>query len=71
MPQGGIGVLLRECIDGRTVSTNPDPRSGRDERSSQRSDELLSVQGVLTRHHMQHARKALGQTPVGDAPHLN
>jgi hypothetical protein len=49
---------------------HPDPRSGCDERSSQCSDELLSVQGVLTLHHMLNARKAPGQTPVTGAPHL-
>jgi len=48
----------------------PDPRSGRDERSSQCSDELLSVQGNVTRHPMQHARKVRWQTPITDAPHL-
>lgn len=48
----------------------PDPRSGRDERSSQCSDELLSVLGDDTRHPMLHARKVRWQTPITDAPHL-
>lgn len=47
-----------------------DPRSGRDERSSQCSDELLSVQVVQTLHHMLNARKAHWQTPVTEAPNL-
>jgi len=47
-----------------------DPRSGCNERSSPRSDELLSVQGVRTVHHMLNAREARWQTPVTDAPHL-
>jgi hypothetical protein len=46
------------------------PRSGYDERSSQGSDNLLSVPDVRIRHHMQHARNALGLTPVSGAPHL-
>ena len=49
---------------------HPDPRSGYGERSSQCSDELLSVQGVYTLHLMLHAREAHWQTPVTDAPHL-
>jgi hypothetical protein len=49
---------------------HPDPRLGCDERSSQCSDELLSVQGLLNLHHMLNARKARWQTPVTDAPHL-
>ena len=47
-----------------------DPRSGRDERSSQCSDELLSVQGVQALHLMLRAREAHWQTPVTDAPLL-
>jgi hypothetical protein len=49
---------------------HPDRRSGRDERSSQCSDELLSVADVDVRHHIQHARKVRWQTPVTGAPHL-
>jgi len=71
MPQGGMGVLFREPIGGLTASTLADPRPGCDERSSLRSTELLSVPDVFIRHHMQHARDALGQTPITDAPHLN
>jgi hypothetical protein len=71
MPQGGMGVLFRERTGGLTASTRVDPRSGCDERSSLRSTELLSVPDVFIRHHMQHARDALGQTPITDAPHLN
>jgi hypothetical protein len=71
MPQGGMGVLFRERIGGLKSSTRVDPRSGCDERSSLRSTELLSVPDVFIRHHMQHARDALGQTPITDAPHLN
>jgi hypothetical protein len=48
-----------------------DPRSGCDKRPSQGSDNLLSVPDVCIRHHMQHARNALGLTPVTGAPHLN
>jgi hypothetical protein len=48
----------------------PDPRSGCDERSSQCSDELLSVPDMSIRHPMLNARKAGGQTPVTDAPLL-
>ena len=47
-----------------------DSRSGRDERSSQCSDELLSVQVVQALHRMLNARKAHWQTPVTEAPHL-
>jgi len=50
---------------------HPDPRSGCDERSSQCSDELLSVPAVLTRHPMRHAHKVRWQTPVTGAPHLS
>src|SRR5438445_982560 len=50
---------------------HPDPRSGCDERSSQCSDELLSVAAVLTRHPMRHAHKVRWQTPVTGAPHLS
>jgi hypothetical protein len=71
MPQGGMGVLLRERFGGLKSSTLGDPRPGCDGRSSQRSTELLSVPNVFIRHHMQHARDALGQTPITDAPHLN
>jgi hypothetical protein len=71
MPQAGLGVLFRERIGGLKSSTRGDPRPGCDERSSQRSTELLSVPDVFIRHHMQHARDALGQTPITDAPHLN
>src|SRR3989449_9158335 len=53
------------------VAMHPDPRSGCDERSSQRSDELLSVPAVLTRHPMRHAHKVRWQTPVSGAPHLS
>jgi hypothetical protein len=71
MPQGGMGVLFRDRIGGLTASTRADPRPRCDERSSLRSTELLSVLDVFIRHHMQHARDALGQTPITDAPHLN
>src|SRR2546422_5425703 len=50
---------------------HPDPRSGCDERSSQRSDELLSVAGVLTPHPMRHAHKVRWQTPGTRAPPLS
>src|SRR2546422_4333106 len=53
------------------LAMHPDPRSGCDERSSQRSDELLSVPAVLTRHPMRHAHKVRWQTPVTGAPHLS
>ena len=47
-----------------------DPRSGSDERSSQCSDELLSVPDRSIRHPMLNARKARGLTPFTDAPIL-
>jgi len=50
---------------------HPDPRSGCDERSSQCSNELLSVPDVRIRHPMQHARKVRWRTPVTEAPHLS
>src|SRR5206468_6745259 len=53
------------------LAMHPDPRSGCDERSSQCSDELLSVPAVLTRHPMRHAHKVRWQTPVTGAPHLS
>ena len=71
MPQGGMGVLFRERMGGLKSSMRVDPRPRCDERSSLRSTELLSVPDVFIRHHMQHARDALGQTPITDAPHLN
>jgi hypothetical protein len=50
---------------------HPDPRSGYHERSSQSSDELLSVQGADTLHLMLHAREAHWHPPpITDAPHL-
>ena len=63
-------VLLGECDGGVTPLMHPDPRPGYDKRSSQCSDDLLSVQGVLTLHPMLNARKAPGQTPVTNAPLL-
>jgi hypothetical protein len=47
-----------------------DRRSGCDERSSQSSDELLSVPDRSIRHPMLNARKAPGLTPFTDAPNL-
>jgi len=43
---------------------------GRGVVSSQGSDELLSVPEYLPAHRIRHARKALRETPVTDAPHL-
>jgi hypothetical protein len=68
MPQGGRGVLFRERTGGLNSSMRVDPRPGCDERSSLRSTELLSVPDVFIRHHMQHARDALGQTPITERP---
>src|SRR5512143_4008727 len=65
----GGGVTARfNC--GMTWLMHPDPRSGCDERSSQCSNELLSVPDMRIRHPMQHARKVRWQTPVTEAPHL-
>ncbi len=69
-PAGRAGEWVAvECIHD-LVWRHMDSRSGYDKSLSQCSNELLSVQGVLTRHLMQHAREARWQTPVTDAPHL-
>jgi len=47
-----------------------EPRSRYGERSSQCSDDLLSVQDVNALHLMLHAREAHWQTPITEAPHL-
>src|SRR5262245_55400569 len=72
-----MGVTSWRCLrvaepvkQWRKGLMHPDRRSGRDERSSQRSDELLSVPEEWIRHHIQHARKAHWQTPFSGAPHL-
>ena len=62
--------LVAGLSNGVAPVMHPDPRSGCGERSSQCSDELLSVQGVNTLHLMLHAREAHWQTPVTDAPLL-
>src|SRR3989442_8931759 len=66
LPQGLLDGHFRPAsLRGRlAVAMHPDPRSGCDERSSQCSDELLSVAAVLTRHPMRHAHKVRWQTPV-------
>ncbi|HEY1459782.1 MAG TPA: hypothetical protein VGH59_06950, partial [Casimicrobiaceae bacterium] len=67
---GGTAVLRSQRSFGVSWLIHPDPRLERDERSSQCSDELLSVPDVWIRHHMLNAREVRWQTPVTDAPHL-
>jgi hypothetical protein len=67
---GGTHAMLSQRSLSVTWLVHPDPRWGSRERSSQCSDELLSVLGVDTVHRMLHARKAHRQTPIPDAPHL-
>src|SRR6478752_7524200 len=65
------GIAREARAVGRLVRiAERDPRSGSDERSSQSSDELLSVPDRSIRHPMLNARKAPGRTPVTDAPNL-
>ena len=71
MPHGGLGVGWQSCAVELLSAQQRDPRSGSSTRSSQGSNQLLSVQGLVCPHHMQHARIALGLTPVADAPNLN
>jgi hypothetical protein len=69
-----VGTLEQKFRAIRFDSTwleHSDPRLGHVKRSSQRSDELLSVRGVFTQHPMQHAHKVRWQTPITEAPHLS
>jgi hypothetical protein len=62
--------MLGECDGGVTPLMHPDARPGYDKRSSQCSDDLLSVRGVFSPHLMLNALKAPGQTPITGAPLL-
>jgi len=66
------GPLTKMVIAGCRPAgvSDLDRRLGCDERSSQRSDELLSVPNRSIRHPMLNARKAPGLTPFTDAPNL-
>jgi hypothetical protein len=61
-------MVIVRCRPARV--SDLDSRSGSDERSSQSSDERLSVPDRSIRHPMLNARKALGLTPFTDAPNL-
>ncbi|WP_422823020.1 hypothetical protein [Variovorax humicola] len=68
---GGTFVLLSRVGQERSAGAmHPDPWSGYDERSSQCSDKLLSMQAANTLRLMLHAREAHWKTPVTGAPHL-
>ena len=67
-PRARVDVEHEAC---KARLMHPDPRPGCDERSSQGSDELPSVQSVCTPHHKLNAREAHWQTPINDAPLLN
>jgi hypothetical protein len=66
-----VGTLEQDFRAIRCESTrleHSDLRLVHVKRSSQCSDELLTVRGVFTLHPMQHAHNVRWQTPITEAP---